>query len=211
MFAILHALGMFVIDMFKSRSRLEAENLFLRHQLNVALRRAPPRFRLCGIDRALLIWMTRLWPGLLDMAQIVQPETILRWHRAGCVASAWSKWSSLVRLTCGEFFPPMRRTTIKRAPTWHYRKMRRCLEPSNGLVVLSPFRSWPGYIIDTVEYDFRKGQVLVRDGLMHAVSRAQLWHCFVKKWRFSRLAFSPWVLGATSTPICHPATALGAA
>ena len=29
MFAILHALGMFVADQFKSRSRLEAENLFL--------------------------------------------------------------------------------------------------------------------------------------------------------------------------------------
>ena len=39
MFSILHALGMFVVDLFKSRSRLEAENLFLRHQLNIALRR----------------------------------------------------------------------------------------------------------------------------------------------------------------------------
>ena len=83
MFAILHALGMFVADMFKSRFRLEAESLFLRHQLNIALRRAPPRLRLRGSDRALLIWMTRFWPGLLDMAQVVQPETILRWHRAG--------------------------------------------------------------------------------------------------------------------------------
>jgi hypothetical protein len=43
MFAILHALGMFVVALFKSRSRLEAENLFLRHQLAIALRRAPPR------------------------------------------------------------------------------------------------------------------------------------------------------------------------
>ena len=41
MFAILHALAMFVADLFKSRSRLEAENLFLRHQLNIALRQAP--------------------------------------------------------------------------------------------------------------------------------------------------------------------------
>jgi len=63
MFAILHALGMFVADQFKSRSRLEAENLFLHHQLAIALRRAPPRLRLRGNDRALLIWMTRLWPG----------------------------------------------------------------------------------------------------------------------------------------------------
>jgi hypothetical protein len=28
MFAMLHALGMFVADLFKSRSRLEAENLY---------------------------------------------------------------------------------------------------------------------------------------------------------------------------------------
>ena len=27
--------------------------------------------------------MTRLWPSLLGAAQVVQPETILRWHRAG--------------------------------------------------------------------------------------------------------------------------------
>jgi transposase InsO family protein len=83
MFVILHGLVMFVADMFKSRRRLEAENLFLRHQLNIALRRAPPRLRLHGSDRALLVWITRIWPNLLDLAQVVQPETILRWHRAG--------------------------------------------------------------------------------------------------------------------------------
>jgi hypothetical protein len=33
---ILHALGMFVAAMLKSRQKLEAENLFLRHQLNIA-------------------------------------------------------------------------------------------------------------------------------------------------------------------------------
>jgi ABC-type Na+ transport system ATPase subunit NatA len=36
MFAILRALGMFVADMFKSGRQLEAENLFLRHQLTIA-------------------------------------------------------------------------------------------------------------------------------------------------------------------------------
>ncbi len=83
MFALLRSLGMFVVDLFKSRRRLEAENLFLRHQLNIALRRAPPRLRLRDSDRALLAWMSRLWPSLLGAAQVVQLETILRWHRAG--------------------------------------------------------------------------------------------------------------------------------
>jgi transposase InsO family protein len=82
MFVILHALGGFVTDLFKSRCRLEAENLLLRHQLTIALR-ASPRLRLLGSDRALLIWMTRLWPSLLDAVRVVQPETVLRWHRAG--------------------------------------------------------------------------------------------------------------------------------
>ena len=86
MFALLHSLGMFVVDLFKPRRRLEAENLFLRHQLSIALRRAPPRVRLRGSDRALLVWMTRLWPSLLGAAQVVQPETILSWHRAGFTA-----------------------------------------------------------------------------------------------------------------------------
>src|SRR6187397_2954427 len=95
MFAILHALGMFVADLFKSRSRLEAENLLLRHQLTIALRRAPARLRLRGGDRALLIWMTRLWPSLLDAMQVVQPETVLRWHRAGF--RAYWRWKSRKR------------------------------------------------------------------------------------------------------------------
>jgi hypothetical protein len=37
MIAIVHLLGMYVADLFKSRRRLEVENLFLRHQLNIVL------------------------------------------------------------------------------------------------------------------------------------------------------------------------------
>src|SRR5215472_7892685 len=95
MFALLHSLTMFVIDFFKSPRRVEAENLFLRHQLSIALRRAPPRLRLRGSDRALLVWMTRRWPSLLGAAQVVQPETILRWHRAGF--TAFWRWKSRKR------------------------------------------------------------------------------------------------------------------
>jgi hypothetical protein len=80
---ILYLLGTFLANPFKSRRRLEAENLFLRHQLNIALRRAPTRLRLRGSDRALLVWMTWLWPGRLGLSRVVEPDTILRWHRAG--------------------------------------------------------------------------------------------------------------------------------
>jgi hypothetical protein len=92
MFAILRAFGMFVADQFKSRVRLEAENLFLRHQLNIALRHSPPRPLLRGSDRALLVWMTKLWPSLLGAIRVVKPETVLRWHRAGF--KVYWRWKS---------------------------------------------------------------------------------------------------------------------
>ncbi len=92
MFPILHALAIFVSDLFKSRSRLEVENLFLRHQLNVALRQTPTRFRMRDIDRLLLVWMIRLWPNLLGVVLVVKPETVLRWHRAGF--RAFWRWKS---------------------------------------------------------------------------------------------------------------------
>jgi transposase InsO family protein len=95
MLTTLHTLLIFVAGLFKSRSRLEAENLFLRHQLNIALRLARPRLQLRGGDRVLLVWMVRLWPSLLGLAKVVQPETILRWHRSGF--KAFWRWKSLNR------------------------------------------------------------------------------------------------------------------
>jgi hypothetical protein len=40
--------------------------------------------------------MIRLWPSLLSVAQVVQPETILRWHRTGFKAF-WC-WKSRKRV-----------------------------------------------------------------------------------------------------------------
>src|SRR5215470_7010028 len=91
----MHSLAMFGVDLFKPQRRLEVENLFLRHQLSIALRRAPARLRVRGSDRALLVWMTQRWPSLLGAAQVVQPETILRWHRAG-FTTFW-RWKSRKR------------------------------------------------------------------------------------------------------------------
>ena len=78
-------------DCFKSRRRLEAENLVLRHQLNV-LQRAPHRLHLRWADRALFIWLYRRCPRILDAITIVRPETVLRWHRLG-FAAYW-RWKS---------------------------------------------------------------------------------------------------------------------
>jgi hypothetical protein len=62
-------------DCFKSRRRLEAEILALRHQLNVLQRRTPRRLHLRWADHALFIWLYRRCPRLLDAMTIVRPET----------------------------------------------------------------------------------------------------------------------------------------
>ena len=75
---ILILLGTLIGNLFKSQRRLEVENLFLRHQLNIALRHAPQRLQLRDYDRGLMVGMTWLWPSLLELSRVVQPDTILR-------------------------------------------------------------------------------------------------------------------------------------
>jgi hypothetical protein len=79
-------------DFFKSRSRLEAEIVVLRHQLNVLRPRAPSRLYLRWADRVLFVWLYRRCPRILDAITIVRPETVVRWHRIG-FAAYW-RWKS---------------------------------------------------------------------------------------------------------------------
>ena len=74
-------------DCFKSRRRLEAEILILRHQLNVLRQRAPRRgLQLRWVDRALLIWLYRRYPRILDAITIVR-DPRLWWAGIGGVLS----------------------------------------------------------------------------------------------------------------------------
>src|ERR1700675_3153640 len=68
---------------FKSKLRLEAENAVLRHQLIVMRRGLHGRVRLTNNDRWFLVKMYRWFPSILRVVTIVQPETLVRWHRAG--------------------------------------------------------------------------------------------------------------------------------
>jgi putative transposase len=66
----------------RSRVSLAAENLALRHQLGV-LQRSARRPRLRPRDRVFWVWLSRLWSGWRSSPIIVQPETVVRWHRQG--------------------------------------------------------------------------------------------------------------------------------
>jgi hypothetical protein len=71
------------VSPFKSKSRLEAENAALRHQLIVLQRRVRGRVQLTNGDRLFLVLLYRWFPSLLRAITIIQPETLVRWHRAG--------------------------------------------------------------------------------------------------------------------------------
>ena len=84
-----------VISPFKMKARLEAEIVMLRHQLNVLRRQAPSKPKLTAVDRLLFVWLCRLFPALRDAITIVQPDTVLRWHRSGFRLYWW--WKSRSR------------------------------------------------------------------------------------------------------------------
>jgi len=74
---------------------MQAEIMVLRHQLNVLRRRSPKRAVLNNIDRLVFVGLYRVAPQVLEMLQIIKPETVIRWHRTGF--RAYWRWKSRPR------------------------------------------------------------------------------------------------------------------
>src|SRR5881394_3888591 len=72
-----------IASLFKPRTKLVAEILILRQQLNVLRRQVSKRPQLRNTDRFLFVWLYRWFPSVLSAIAILRPETIIRWHRAG--------------------------------------------------------------------------------------------------------------------------------
>jgi len=158
---------------FKSKSRLEAENAALRHQLAVLRRKVRGRIELANGDRLFLIQLYRWFPSVLHAITIIQPETLVRWHRAG-FRRYW-RWKS----RClggrpqieGDLRALIRRMSVEN-PLWVRRaSMANC--SSLALKSLSP--AWP----DT----WSSGQGLPRrDGppsCATTLRASRPWICFV--------------------------------
>jgi len=75
---LLELLVHWLSSLVKSRRRLEAENLVLRHQVNILRRRS-----------------SGLCPSVVDAVAIIRPETVIHWHRRGFRA-LW-RWKSRSR------------------------------------------------------------------------------------------------------------------
>jgi hypothetical protein len=76
----------------KSRAQIEAENIVLRQHVIILSRRARSRVRLRNIDRLIFVWLSRIFPSILNAITLVKPETVIRWHRRGF--RAYWRWKS---------------------------------------------------------------------------------------------------------------------
>ncbi len=65
-----------------SRLSLAAEILALRQQVAV-YKHTVKRPKLRKRDRIFWVWLSRLWPNWRSVLAIVQPETVIQWHRQG--------------------------------------------------------------------------------------------------------------------------------
>src|SRR6266566_2506789 len=65
-----------------SRTQLVAENLFLRKQLALYLERGVKPRRAGDATRITLVTLSR-WVDWRQLLVIVEPETLIRWHRKG--------------------------------------------------------------------------------------------------------------------------------
>jgi hypothetical protein len=69
-----------LIGLFRPRAALEAENLILRHQLNVSRRKSPKRLAFGNVDRVVFAGLYRVAPGVLDALKILKPQTVTVGH-----------------------------------------------------------------------------------------------------------------------------------
>jgi putative transposase len=68
--------------LLRDRADLALENLALRQQVAVLAERRP-RPRLSTTDRLFWVFLRRLWSRWADVLVVVQPDTVVRWHRLG--------------------------------------------------------------------------------------------------------------------------------
>ncbi len=79
---VLKAFVLFFRALLVPRSRLVMENLALRQQLAV-YKQSVKRPKLRPRDRIFWVCLSRLWSNWRPALCLVQPETVIRWHRQG--------------------------------------------------------------------------------------------------------------------------------
>ena len=115
---ILRSILAFLKPFFARRAALATENLALRHQLAVLQRSmSRPKFR--RRDRIFWVWLSRIWKDWRSALLIIQPSTVVQWHRQGFkLYWRWKSRKSLGRPPIeGEIRDLIRRMS-RENPTW---------------------------------------------------------------------------------------------
>ena len=148
------------VSPFKSKSRLEAENAALRHQLIVLRRRVHGRVLLTNGHRLFLVQLYRLFPSVLRAITIIRPETLVRWHRSG-FRRYW-RWKS-------RFLGGRPQIAADRGLSVHVAKymVKRCGPPSQGWRIFlrnhaPDIAAMDLFVVPTIGFDLLYGLVIVR-------------------------------------------------
>ncbi len=110
---------MLVRNIFRDRGELALENLALRQQLAVFhANKTRPTIR--HLDRIFWVWLSRLWSNWRSALLIVQPDTVVRWHKQGF--KLYWRWKSRARAVGRPKVEAEIRKLIRRMcrenPTW---------------------------------------------------------------------------------------------
>ena len=118
-------LGIFLRALVVGAAAVALENVALRHQLAV-LQRSVGRPRLRRRDRIVWTWLARLWPAWRSSLLMVEPATVLAWHRRGF--QLYWRWKSWVkpagRPPLDQSLQELIRRMARENPTWGRRRIQ---------------------------------------------------------------------------------------
>ena len=80
----------FLLLLFKSKESIQLENILLRKQIEI-LRRAGKRPTVTNRDRAVFVYLSKLYPRWRESFLIFKPDTLIRWHKKGFKLYWWYK------------------------------------------------------------------------------------------------------------------------
>ena len=109
----------FLRSLVRCRAELAAENLALRQQLAILKEKIKlPRLR--PRDRVFWVWLSKLWSNWRSTLLIVQPATVVRWHRRGFkLYWRWkSRWKKPGRPQVWRETRDLVRRMCRENPTW---------------------------------------------------------------------------------------------